>query len=422
MTIVNDLIKPSPLMQAILPQLSNMRIAYEGGTAFKRLVLTKKASESPVLYQDKLLNVSNLPICKSMIGELNDIIFDEDPTRTLAFLNGIDQPIATPLWFEDFLENSDMQDNEFTDVMEKVASMAAVEGWCWIVCDLPENPNPKNRPYLTVIPAQHVVDWKVYEEDGIVTLTYVKIMEYKDNDLMRYKIWSRGQPAMIDDEGNSLPETPTTAIAYEIPCVAGVPSVATVEPCDYFEFPSTYPIPIIQAMPNKDTQNNMIGISDLTDIADLQREWLRLESEAYDSIRFSKPIIRVTGATKVPAGGGGIVRGEKDSVEVFAIPVMDVQQIREQQNGLITQFDGFTGRAGTRNVAETIQSGVSIVEERKALHKKAQTRARTLEKVEQAILNMVCYMMNVQWVGDIEYNSDYESRDTQYKLLSLIHI
>jgi hypothetical protein len=160
----------------------------------------------------------------------------------------------------------------------------------------------------------------------------------------------------------------------------------------------------------------MIGISDLTDIADLQREWIRLEAEAYDSIRFSKPMIRVDGGIKVPAGGGGIIRATKDQVEVFSIPVMDVQQIREQQNGLITQFDGFTGRAGTRNVAETIQSGVSIVEERKALHKKAQTRARQLEKIEENILNLVCYMMGIIWVGDVEYNSDYESRDTQYKL------
>jgi hypothetical protein len=98
---------------------------------------------------------------------------------------------------------------------------------------------------------------------------------------------------------------------------------------------------------------------------------------------------------------------------------MDVQQIREQQDALIKAFDGYTGRAGTRAVAEKVQSGISIVEERKSLHKRAQARARTLEKVEESIVSLVCYMMGIEWVGDIEYNSDYEARDTQFKLALL---
>ena len=406
-------------MATIMNQLNIMRVSYEGGLQFKRLVLIKKPSESPALYQDKINNVASLPICKNMITEILDIIFDEDPQRTLAFQTQTNQPLDTPAWFNDFLENADLQDNEFTDFMEQVADTAAVEGWAWVFADLPEKPGPKNRPYLTLIPAQHVIDWKVFNEDGVSTLTYLKVIEYADDNCKRVKIWQRGTIGGIDDDGDVIPTTPTTCTSYEIPMVGATPQVSIVEPEDVYTFPPDYPIPAIQVMPVKDIQNSIIGISDLTDISDLQREWLRLEAEAYDSIRFSKPIIRVDNGLKVPAGGGGIVHGPKDCMEVHQIPVLDVAQIREQQKQLLSSFDAYTGRAGSRNVAESIQSGISIVEERKALHKRAQSRARTLERMEENIINLVCYMMGIRWVGDVEYNSDYESRDTQYKMALL---
>ena len=417
--IVNDLLKPSPLMATIMNQLNLMRNAYEGGTQFKRIVLLKKPSESPALYQDKLNNVANLPICKSMINELIDIIFDQKPNRELAFLTQTGQSIATPAWFEDFLQNCDLQQNELSDFMESVATAAAVEGWAWVFVDLPEDSNPNNRPYLTLIPAQHVLEWKSFSENGITTITYLKVVEYQDDKCKKIKVWEKGQLPGVEDDGEAFPGSPTTATLYVIPAVGGTPNVATVEPEEVYEFPPDYPIPVRQVMPVKDIQNNVIGISDLTDICDLQREMLRLEAEAYDSIRFSKPIIRANSGIKVPAGGGGIVHGEQGCIEVCEIPVLDVTQIREQQMQLITSFDGYTGRAGTRNVSEQVQSGISIVEERKTLHKKAQTRARALEKAEMSILELVCYMMGIEWVGKVEYNSDYEARDTQFKLALL---
>ena len=417
--IVNDLLKPSPLMATIMNQLNLFRNAYEGGSQFKRIVLVKKPSESPALYQDKLNNVAALPICKSMVQELTDIIFDDEPSRELAFLNQVNQDVATPAWFDEFLENADLQNNEFTDFMENVAQVAAVEGWAWVFVDLPETPNPNNRPYLTLIPAQHVIDWKVVQEDGISILTYVKVVEYATDTEKRVKIWERGTPGIMDDDGDMIAAVPTTATSYLIPLSGGTPTVATVEPEEVYTFPDDYPIPVIQVIPVRDIQNSILGVSDLTDLADLQREWLRLEAEAYDSIRFSKPIIRVDDGLKVPAGGGGIVKGPKDCMEVFAIPTMDVASIQAQQASLITQFDGFTGRAGTRNIAEQVSSGISIVEERKSLHKKAQARARAIEKAEEAILDMVCYMMGLVWAGDVEYNKDYEDRDTQYKMALL---
>lgn len=419
MALVVDLLKPSPLMASIMNQLNVFRVSYEGGTQFKRMVLIKRPTESPQLYQDKLNNVSSLPICKSMITELLDIIFDEEPTRELAFLNQINQPIATPLWFEDFLENSDLQDNEFSDFMEKAAEVAAVEGWSWVFVDLPEEASRNNRPYVTLIPAQHVIDWKVFNEDGISIITYLKVIEYQDDQTKRIKVWVRGTPGGIDDDGHVIPETPTTATIYVVPTIGATAKVAVIDPEEIYTFPSNYPIPVIQIMPIRDIQNSNIGVSDLTDIADMQREWLRLESEAYDSIRFSKPIVRADPSVKVPAGGGGIVRGAKDCMEVFEIPVLDVQQIREQQKQLLASFDAYTGRAGSRVVAESIQSGISIVEERKALHKRAQTRARQLEKAEENILSLVCFMMGITWAGDVEYNSDYESRDTQFRIALL---
>ena len=193
--LVSDLNKPSQLMATLANQLNTFRNAMEGGLQFKLFVLKKRPKENVMLYEDRLQNVSVLPICKSMINEIIDIVFDEEPVRTNAFLNLNGSPIDTPTWFDNFLEDSDLQSTTFTTFMESVASASSVEGWCWIFVDLPETPNTHNRPYLTLIPAQHVIDWHFENEDGINTLTYLKVIEYQDDKIRKIKY---GREVMLE--------------------------------------------------------------------------------------------------------------------------------------------------------------------------------------------------------------------------------
>jgi hypothetical protein len=388
--------------------MQQYRAAYEGGSAFKNSVLVKKPSEDAALFRDKLLNVAGLPICKAIVDEIVDTVYESQPTRHPSFLNTVSIDVGIPDWYQSFLDDADLNGNNFTSVMEQAATMAGIEGWCWAFVDLPDTPDPRNRPYLSLCSAEHVIDWRITTDMGRDYLDYLKVIEYQDADETIYKVWYAGDAI-----------NPTYCEKY---CV-GVDDIKNIDveipPTETYTLALGLPIPAIQIIARSDQRRRDLGVSDLTEANDVQREMLKLEAEAYDSVRFSKPMIRASAGIRVPAGGGGIIRGDKDQVEVFQIPTQDIAEIRNQQESLITRLDGYLGRGGLRTTKMATQSGISIVEERRALHRKAAQRARQMMSAEEQILTLVAAEMGLRWVGEVEYTTDYEDKDLQFRMALL---
>jgi len=406
---VRELIQPSALMHAIIPQMQALRAGYEGGPAFKNAVLVKRPSEDAALFRDKLINVAALPICKAIVDEVIDVVFEDDPTRHPAFLTKTGMPIVdAPDWWEAFCDDADLNGNSLTSCMETIGTMAGIEGWCWVFVDLPENPSPNNRPYISYCPAENIIDWTIYTEYGRDYFEYMKVIEYQDFECTIFKVWYAG------DANN-----PTYCERYIVRENHMANLDEPIEPESTWTLPMGIPIPVVQVQTRQDQRRSDLGVSDLTEALDVQRELLKLEAEAYDSVRFSKPIIRAAAGIRVPAGGGGIIRGDKDQVEVFQIPTQDIAQIRAQQDALIERLDGFSGRGSLRTTRMQTQSGISIIEERRSLHRKAAQRARQLEAAELEIFDLVCRWMNTFWAGDVNYNTDYEDKDLQFRMALL---
>jgi hypothetical protein len=408
---IRQLTAPSHLMQTIAPQMQAYRNGYEGGPAFKNMTLIKRPSEDAALFRDKLLNVAVLPICKSVVDEIVDVVFEEEPVRHPAFISPVNNSdLGVPDWYEDFVNNADLNGNSFTAMMEQLATAAGIEGWAWVFVDLPAEVNRNNRPYISICSAEHVIDWKFWTEYGRDYLEYLKVIEYKDADCTIYRVWYAG------DRKN-----PTICERYVIKEEHMVNQENLVEPVETFTLPMGMPIPAIQVLARADQRRSDLGVSDLQEAVDVQREMFKLECEAYDSIRFSKPMIRAAAGLRIPAGGGGIVRADKDQLEVFNIPTQDIAEIRAQQESLIVRLDGFLGRGSIRTYAgaQRVQSGIAIMEERRALHRKASQRARRMEASEGQILDLAAAFMDQRWVGDIEYNTDYEDKDLQFKMALL---
>ena len=405
---IRQLTAPSHLMRTIDAQMKAYRNGYEGGPAFKNMTLIKRPSEDAALFRDKLVNVAVIPICKAIVDEIVDVIYESDPQRHPAFLNLFNSDAGIPDWYEDFVHNADLNGNSFTAVMEQACSMAGIEGWSWVFVDLPVESNRLNRPYISIASAERVIDWKIYTEYGRDYLEYLKVIEYQDADCSVYKLWYAGD-AM----------NPTYCEKYVITEEHMVNTEDTVEPVETYTLPMGLPIPAVQVLARQDQRRSDLGVSDLQEAVDVQREMFKLECEAYDSIRFSKPMIRAAAGIRVPAGGGGIVRADKDQMEVFQIPTQDIAEIRAQQESLITRLDGYLGRGGLRSSRLQTQSGISIIEERRALHRKAAQRARRMEGVEKEVLKLAGLYMDLRWVGDIVYSSDYEDKDLQFRMALL---
>ena len=409
---IRQLTAPSDLMRTIAPQMQAYRAGYEGGPSFKNMVLVKRPSEDAALFRDKLLNVAVMPVCKAIVDEIVDVVYEEEPVRHPAFLNRANNAdIGVPDWYLDFENNADLNGTSFSGLMEQAASMAGIEGWCWAFVDLPEEASPTNRPYISLCSAEHIIDWKIWTQYGVDYFEYLKVIEYQDADCTMYKIWYAG------DLSN-----PTVCELYLVKEEQMMNDENLIEPLKTFTLPLGMPIPVVQILARQDQRRSDLGVSDLTEAVDVQREMFKLEAEAYDSVRFSKPIIRAAAGLRIPAGGGGIVRGDKDQLEVFPIPTQDIQQIREQQTSIIDRLDGLLGRGAmrsTRMQTSAVSSGISIIEERRALHRKASQRARRMETAEKDILRLASEFMAQRWVGDIEYNTDYEDKDLQFKMALL---
>jgi hypothetical protein len=405
---VRQLLAPSNLMRTISPQMEAYRAAYEGGQGFKNSVLVKKPSEDAALFRDKLLNTAAMPICKAIVDEITDVVYESEPVRHPAFLTRTNQDAGVPDWYLAFEEDADYNGNDLTAVMEQAASMAGIEGWSWVWVDLPEVAMVGNRPYISICSAEHVIDWRIITECGRDYLEFVKVVEYQDANETVIKLWFAG------DSMN-----PTYCEKYIVTSDHLKAQDEPIDPAETYTLGPGLPIPAIQVIARPDQRRRDLGVSDLTEAADVQREMLKLEAEAYDSIRFSKPIIRAAAGIRVPAGGGGIVRGDKDSVEVFQMPTQDIAEIRAQQESLVTRLDGFLGRGGLRSSRLQTQSGISIVEERRALHRKAAQRARQMESAEHEILELCAEFMDLKWVGNIEYSTDYEDKDLQFRMALL---
>ena len=406
---IRELTAPSNLMRTISPQMQGFRSAYEGGPAFKNSVLIKRPSEDAALFRDKLNNVAVMPIAKAIVDEIVDVVYEDEPVRHPAFINyATNQDAGIPDWYHAFINDADLNGNSFTAVMEQVAAMCGVEGWAWVFVDLPAEQDPNNRPYLAVCSAEHVIDWTTYSEFGKDYFEYMKVVEYQDANLTIYKVWYAGDKTR-----------PTVCERYMVTDEHMTNLDSEISPVETYMMPMGLGIPAIQVLARSDQRRHDLGVSDLTEAADVQREIFKLECEAYDSVRFSKPMIRAAAGIRVPAGGGGIIRGDKDSIEVFAIPTQDIAEIRAQQASLIENLDGFLGRGGLRSTRLATQTGISIIEERRALHRKAKQRARQMEASEAEILEMVACFMGLCWVGAIDYHSDYEDKDLQFRMALL---
>ena len=63
-----------------------------------------------------------------------------------------------------------------------------------------------------------------------------------------------------------------------------------------------------------------------------------------------------------------------------------------------------------------VASGVSIIEERKTLHRVAKAKARLMEIAEEQIFTYAARFMDMRWAGEIIYATDYDKHDTNYRI------
>jgi len=400
-----ELIKKNPIYSATYNQMRAQELAYLGGYEFKTYVRKKRPSEDSNLYLDLVQNTVSQPICRYIVDTINDVLFEPGVKREINFAT----PQGTYInpdnieWSELFLLDCDLQNRSIDSFMENLGHLTSIYGHCWVVVDMPqEGEGNLGRPYVVAVNPMEVWDWSWEYYGGKPLVKYVKIKENEDAENVYLKCFHLGTA-----------EYPSYWVSYRVGKNIAKDDVEEIGRGNY---PPGMALPVFIAYGRRDPRSIDVGVSDIDSATDAQREYYKLECEAYSSIQFAKTIIRADKGVTIPVHAGAIVRATTGQVEAISVDLTDVDKIITKQQDLLEQIEALTGLGGLRNSKNQIASGVAIIEERKQLHRLAKSKARLMEVVEEMIFTFAARFMNMRWAGEVIYNTDYEAHDTNYRI------
>lgn len=406
-----DLIKKNPTYTLTYTTMQSYMYGYLGGYVFKHYTRRKRPSEDSALYVDLVANTVAQPLCRYVVDSINDILFDPGVQRDIKFCSpdgrGIDPEMAE--WAPLFLLDADLQNRSITSFMENIGDLTSIFGHCWVFVDMPQvTEGNLGRPYVCAVSPLDVWDWEFDYIGGKPMVKYVKVKESEDEEYFYIKCYHLGDATTPSYwrsyEVPKHPETNVNSMAADLPAIAEG------------TFPLGMAVPGFIAYGRRDPRTIEVGVSDIDSAVDAQREVYKLECEAYSSIQFAKTIVRADKGIAIPVHAGAIVRGPQGCVEAIAIDTNDVSKILETQMSILENLETLTGLGGMRANKRQIQSGISIIEERRTLHRVCKAKARLMEITEANIMTFAARFMDMRWAGMVSYNTDYEAHDTNYRL------
>lgn len=400
-----ELIKKHPIYIATSPQMQQYQYSYLGGLPFKEHVRKKRPSEDSNLWRDLIDNTVAQPLCRYIVDTINDVVFEPGVKREIQFATPQGTLInpETSEWSDLFLLDCDLQNRTLTSFMENVGDLTSIYGHCWIVVDMPkEGEGNLGRPYVVSVNPLDVWDWSWEYFGGKPLVKYVKIKEAEDEDNWYLKCYHLGDQTR-----------PSYWVSYRVN-----KNIAKndAEVIGQGNFPAGMAVPAFIAYGRRDPRSIDVGVSDIDAASDSQREHYKLECEAYTSIQFAKTIIRADSGIKIPVHAGAIVRATQGQVEAITVDLQDVDKIIKKQEDILNQTEALTGLGGIRNTKNQVASGVSIIAERKQLHRMAKSKARLMEVAEEMIFTFAARYMNMRWAGEVIYGTDYEAHDANYRM------
>ena len=334
--------------------------------------------------------------CRNIVHIYSSFLFRVPPVRELGILE--DDPTVSM-----FLDDADLEGRSYNALLREVQTYASVYGHCWLLIDKP-NSNARTRaeelqqeirPYMNIYTPENVMDWDWERAaSGKYYLSYLKIREHRSREKDVYRIWyldridtvelqrmGAKEPKLIDSVPNPL---------NQIPAV-----------CLY----------------NQRSYDRGIGVSDLTDVADLQRAIYNELSEIEQLIRLSNhPSLVKTRDVDASAGAGAIIE-LPDNVDPALKPYI-LQPSGQNLDGVLktiqTKIDAInrlTHVGAVRSTSERTVSGVALRTEFQLLNARLSEKANLMQLAEEQIWRLYAKWQDKAFDGKIIYPESFDLRD-----------
>lgn len=245
------------------------RRSYVGGAEYRDGdYLLRHEKEKKSTFKRRVREAVYTNYCAPVIDIFNSYLFRERPQRTY----GAHSKDSTVL---DFIDNADMQGRSLPELMVEVNRWASVYGYMGVVVDKPQAEgaltradelNNGVRPYLVYYTPSSIVNWKYttdYRSPPKLSTLVLKEREVEE-ELDVYKIWRLDSWELWSVSKDKQGREQAPEFIME-----GVNNLGYI--------PFTLVV-------NKDAFDEMSGVSDLTDLAEINRYIYRLDSLAYEVI------------------------------------------------------------------------------------------------------------------------------------------
>lgn len=371
--------------------------SYVGGEEYRNAGhLIRYQLETEREYQARLYQTPLDNHCQSVISVYNSFLFRQPPEREFGILENAPE-------VREFLRDADFDGRSLNAFMKDVSTWASVFGHCYIMVTKAatgattraEEQAMGVRPYASYLTPLVVLDWEYARSPiGKYELVYFKYLEDVNGQIQTVKEWTPDIiiTRIVDIENDAVVEQ------YEEPNELGK-------------------IPVVTVYNQKGIQRN-IGVSDIADIADLQKYIYNGTSEIMQSISMdTHPSLVATPETNVGTGSGALIHmpenmdpGLKPYLLEFTGAGVDkiLSAIKQKEESI----DKIANTGAVRATESRTMSGVAMETEFQLLNAKLAEKADNLELAEEQMWKLFAEYIGVDWQGEIDYPGSFNIRDT----------
>ena len=346
-------------------------------------------------FNQRLANTPCDNHCKNIIQIYSSFLFRVKPSRNFGSL-------AEDVSLESFLKDADLDGNNFNNVVKEAQNYASIYGHCFMILDKPtiqsrtraEELNQEIRPYISIVTPENVLDWNFKREvNGKYYLDYLKIREEVDKDGGIYmRMWFPDRVDTIYQKDNEPPATIDTAVNQ----VGKIPAVILY---------------------NSKSHKRGIGISDLADIADLQKSIYNEYSEIEQLIRLTNhPSLVKTPSVNASAGAGAVIEMPEE-IEPNLKPYLlqpsgaNLNAIMDSIRHKVEAINRIAHTGAIRTTKQQVSSGIALQTEFELLNARLSEKADNLELAEEQIFRLYAQFQNREFDGEINYPDSFNIKD-----------
>jgi len=403
-TEISHLISGNELYDTYQPRWRYLLESYLGGETYRDAKhLTRYQLETDGEYTARLNNTPLRNDCYSVVSIYKSFLFREAPYREYGTIEGLPE-------LEDFLKDADMDGRSLNSFMKDATTWASVFGHSWIVVTQPnvgattreEQRMQGVRPYLNLLTPLTVLDWQYTRSpNGRYELAYFKYLEDVNQSIRVVKEWRKDtiKTSVVDVDNNVIQE-------------------------EYEEVNELGVIPAV-CMYNIRSTVRGVGVSDLADIADLQRFIYNATSEVDQSIRLNThPSIVATPETNIGSGAGALIHMPENldpGLKPYALEFngASVDSIYKAIEQTVDAIDKIANTGSIRSTEARRMSGVAQEQEFQLLNARLSEKADAVELAEEHIWKLWCMYQGYEWTGTIDYPGSFNIRDTESEIAQL---